>query len=682
LIYKLVELFIREDTPERSLFVVGDLKQSIYGFQGAAPHLFESLAGAFAHLMTARRHRFEKLTLEDSFRTTPAILSVVDKLFEHKPEGMGGHVYHSAYRTDKGYVVCHTLEDQELNEPKEIKEKDPQKFQWNIFTNYVKEISPDQDLAASIADDIEKILSSGWIVPSTQKPITEPDILVLLRSRGKLSHLIIQALKKRNIKVEGPDRIYLLKRLAIEDTLALIRFLCLPDDDFSLAHVLKSPFINDGHGFSEEVLFDLCSARTASLWQHMQTHLDQTVQNAVTQLKIWLSWVDYETPYSLLYSIIDPSLSAFENRLGKDSGLLFEAFLDTVLDLEADHPTLSDMLYVIENSMPTVKRDPLKPTGVRIMTIHGSKGLEAPCVLLVDRKERVDLTKENILWPTITDEATGESVSLFCVKPKASLAIDAFKELRLKALEVIHEERNRLLYVALTRARDCLWIVGSGKWIKDIQPFTDAAFMTDVMANGGGLMRSDAISDDVQTKSFPFWIDQIYKEKTSQKITETSQALPINEAAANRGILIHKTLELLSKTSKENQDTIFEMMRLQGLNPDDQNKIKTLIYDPKFSFFFGGEMPDSQSKIIFQGSEVEVISNNKIYRIDRLIETTDALWIIDYKTGLRDQNQGIRKMYIQQLQNYAQAAAFFTLGKPIKTFLLWTDSMEIEEIIF
>jgi ATP-dependent helicase/nuclease subunit A len=777
LIYKLMELFIRDDTPDRTLFVVGDIKQSIYGFQGAAPHLFASLARAFEATLQARGHAFVQATLDDSFRTTPEVLALVDRVFDENPQGMGGTVRHMAYRKDAGWTACHVLSDDDFqtdqgdvgegdatapenkttpvlvqDNGQRTQSRQEDGYAWKILDRYEVKYSSDHILAGHIADDIAGLLASKAILPTTGQPMKPADILVLLRSRGNLGRLLIQHLKQRAIPVEGPDRIDLSSRQAIEDVLAALRFLCLPSDDVSLAHVLKSPLINDGHGYDEETLFALCHGRAGSLWDQLRSN-DAHIETTAL-LKKWLAMVDFETPYTLIAAIIMPAIMAFENRLGKDVHLLFETLLDKVLALEPTYSTLSQMLYELEQSMPTVKRDPTKPTGVRIMTVHGSKGLEAPVVILVDRDDRLNLTKENILWPTVDDAQTGEVVSLFCLKPKAGIALPAFEELRESALEEMREERNRLLYVGLTRARDYLWVVGSGDWIHMIEPHASK----DVAAVIGGADRAlyQEKVENAAPQTLPEWArrsvlvppgdaaddacgataglaerdldegDWVPDEDTeAQKIqdgpkAQQSQGGPegkesqggpadkqnqdevsrapkialnialqrsvmlgspaenIPASTADRGVLIHHALECICKTHASDHARLWDSMRVKGLSEDDIRTLNHIIQHPEVAHLFAYEAKDS----LFQGSEVEFVSDGALHRMDRVIETHDAILVVDYKTGPRPKNGNIPISYGLQLQTYMQILSGACPGKVVKAYLLWTDALMLDEVAF
>ncbi len=658
-ILKLVDLFVRDDTPQRSLFVVGDVKQSIYGFQGAVPDLFESLVHTFEHVLTSRGHQFVRLTLDDSFRTVPEVLDVVDAVFTEQPMGMGAYTQHKAYRRDAGWVGLTFLSKDDLKRESTEEDETPENStDWPIIEFYEKTVSKDAILAEHVADCISCAIDECWVLPSTGRPIEAHDILILLRNRGALSGEIIRALKQRNIAVEGPDRIHLGTRQAIQDVMAVMRFLCLPQDDMVLANILKSPFVNGGQGVDEETLFELCHNREGSLWQEICRN--PTYADVATLLKNWLSRVDYEAPSFLLRAILDPAYGAFENRLGADIYLLFETFLDTVMDIESNTPTLAEVLLSLEQSMPVVKREGTSPTGVRIMTIHGSKGLEAPLVIVVDRDERLDLAKENLLWPKVDDPASGEIVELFCLKPKATMAIEAMQALRENAMDTMREERNRLLYVALTRPRDGLWVIGGGKWAELVEKCLGERDAIPVFARALGASTNDA---KAQIK-FPDWIHLKYEQaQDTKKVTEKFDQTD----AMKRGELIHNVIETLTKTPVDRWDAVMARFKNDGLSDIDVKKVYDMAHHPDFAHVFKGDRA---------WSEIELLHDGKLLRIDRLIETDDAFWIVDFKTGEQRKVQA----YKDQLAEYRAAIALMAGVKPVRTFLLWTDALTLEEL--
>jgi ATP-dependent helicase/nuclease subunit A len=676
---QLIQTFLTPDKPDRTLFVVGDIKQSIYSFQGAKPLLFTTLRPYFQEQVEQLQQSWQNVQLHTSFRTTAAILEVVDKVFNEYTSGVKFFdeiIHHIPYRQNEPGLV-------ELLPLISLKEEQEEnKTGWPLPIYQKKPVSAYAALAQQITLKIKLLLESSETLPSTKTHVQPGDILVLVRKRSELIPLLIQNLKQQGIAVSGTDRLPLKDHIAVMDLLALSHFLCLPLDDYSLACVLKSPMINDGKGLSEEELFDLCHNRKNSLWESLKNKSSESLvfQKAYEFLKTLLGKVDLKNPHELFHEIICNSESYFIARLGNEcQDVLTEFLSQTVLFLEKNPPTLQGFMYHMETMDAEIKRSSHtgKANEVRIMTIHGAKGLQAPVIILADSTDQLTLQNENFLWHE-------KDSPLFILKPSKKYESATITSLKEEAFNKLEEENRRLLYVALTRPQDRLYVAGIHKknlqstWYhllqSTIQPI---ATQTD---EGGFIYQPLAFLVKTQEKSaaqnnleIPNWIlEKPVFQNFSQKTTQT-----ISTKAMQRGIIIHKLFELLPNFKGDDLlSTVQKWIKKQGfeslLYPDDLEKVLSIITHTEYREFFG---PNSLA-------EVAVANGEFMGRIDRLWVGSDTVVILDYKTSINPvlTISEVSQNHIQQLDEYGKAIQVIYKNHKIRTFLLWTEGPHLMEI--
>ncbi len=441
----------------RTVFAVGDEKQSIFSFQGADPEIFEDTRGHFSKAVKAAGQPFGDVILNLSFRSTEAVLSYVDKVFA-EPEMREGvakdTVVHRVKRTgDAGLVEVWPTE--EANELPEIQP-------WTPPTRQHASDEPTVRLANRIADRIQ-----GWIghemLDSKGRPIEPGDIMVLVRRRNEFVDALVNALKRRGVPVSGSDRMILTDQLAVMDLIALGRFMLLPEDDLTLAVVLKCPLI----GLSENDLFALAHPRDGTLWQELSLRRMErpAFEAAHDYLSGLLATADFVPPFEFFSHV----LGALEGRhrlvarLGHEVNDPIDEFLGLAFAYERLHPpSLEGFLHWVEAGDGDIKRDLEQGRNeVRVMTVHGAKGLEAPIVFLPDtcqvprERSRLLALPEN---GSADDDPVYAPLFVWPVRSanEAGIAADARREARAAA----EREYRRLLYVALTRAEDRLYVTG------------------------------------------------------------------------------------------------------------------------------------------------------------------------------------------------------------------------------
>lgn len=460
----------------RSFFAVGDKKQSIYSFQGAAPDQFEQEKKYYQNRALKAKLEFNSVPLQASFRSLPEILSLVDQVFNQ--ENVEG-VYEQDQATQH-FSLLH-----ELPQYKGNSQFTPAHIEfWPLIQSDVIEqdpLSPDYHenyqqnaktiLAQNIADRIE-----NWLKYKAQKPlggaINPGDILILVQSRDAFVTQLIRALKRKNIPVAGADRLNIAAHIVTKDLMALMQVMLLSDDDLTLASLLKSPLFR----FDDEDLLTLCSNREGTLWHSLYVHAknDEKYKSAFERLSRWQSRLDYISPYAFFAQILgeEGGRREFVKSLGIEAHDVIDRFLDLALNFEINHiPTLHHFLDYMHAGTPALKRELEHADEVRIMTVHGAKGLEAPIVFLADADQQPNSRKLTSLYNLDKVNAQMDSIEFTDSKkhpPKGffwevnkGLEIPLRENLKSYVQNAQIAEKNRLLYVALTRASQGIFICGT-----------------------------------------------------------------------------------------------------------------------------------------------------------------------------------------------------------------------------
>ncbi|WP_375611360.1 MULTISPECIES: double-strand break repair helicase AddA [unclassified Bartonella] len=442
----------------RTLFAVGDEKQSIYSFQGAAPENFAANGRIIQKKVQQTNQQFEKIQLHYSFRSTADVLKSVDLVFE-TPENYKGlsaentKTVHEAIRVHSpGEVIIWDAISKETSEfPQD----------WHATVNHLD--TPEVRLAEKIAETIADWLQKGEMLPAKGRLIRASDIMILVRKRDQFVSALSRALKHRNIPVAGADRLQLTKHISIRDLMALARFVLQPQDDLSLACVLKSPLF----ALSEEELYQLAVHRTGSLWQSLCAHTSSqvSVKDAFEKLNHYRALVD-KIPVFEFYSHIlnnDKGRQKILSRLGSEANDVLDAFMDYTLTIQKTGlPGLQAFLETLSVSEPEIKREfDQNHEEIRIMTVHAAKGLEAAVVFLVDPGSAIWHPQHSPhLLEVPLNNAYLSDQQAFIWRPNAEFDTMPSKQAILRLKERAEEEYRRLLYVGMTRAEDRLFVCG------------------------------------------------------------------------------------------------------------------------------------------------------------------------------------------------------------------------------
>ncbi|SDW12900.1 double-strand break repair helicase AddA [Roseicitreum antarcticum] len=449
--WRVIELLTQEFTvgdsarsDDRTIFVVGDKKQSIYSFQGADLGMFETMRTDFAARLDAVGVGLNRTELLHSFRSSDAVLRVVDHCFaDHRGTGLGGDVKHIAFQ--------HALPGRVDIWPVVGKTADPEDGAWFNPVDLVGDEHHTSQLARRIAEHIRRLIDTGTCVPQKDGPraVHEGDFLILLRRRSQLFHEIIRACKVEGLEIAGADVLRLGGEMAVRDLTALLSFLATPEDDLSLAAALRSPLF----GWSEDDLFRLAHGRKGFLWEALRDCGQTATREILSDL---LNQTDFLRPYDLIERMLTrhDGRRLLLARLGAEAEDGIDAFLTQALEFERGNvPSLTGFLTWLETEEVKVKRQAdTAGRRIRVMTVHGAKGLEAPIVILPDTAKQRDrgsddlvLMEDTMCWTM----RSGENPA------PLEAAIAAAKAIR-------DAEDARLLYVAMTRAETWLIVAASG----------------------------------------------------------------------------------------------------------------------------------------------------------------------------------------------------------------------------
>jgi ATP-dependent helicase/nuclease subunit A len=729
----------------RSLFVVGDDKQSIFSFHGADPAAFARMRDHFAAKVVQAQQTWRAIDLTTSFRSVAAILRVVDATFADDRAYLGiakdnkAPLRHTPHRRG----MAGRVEIWPIAKP--IKPLDPQP--WSLPLQQEQPDVPMARLAQALARRIADALRDKTLLPARHRPLRAGDIMILVRRRNRFVSMLVRALKDLGTPVAGADRMALAEQLAVMDLLALGRFLLLPEDDLSLAIILRSPLV----GLDEEGLFDLAHARPASLWGRLQERGDAGdnpfLRGIVAWLRGLLAQADYAPPYEIFSRALAAPCPADKRsgrramlaRLGSEAADPLQEFLTACLTYEAPGvaPSLQGLIAWMENARFEIKREMEASGGegeVRIMTVHGSKGLQAPLVILPDTMALSMGHENGLLWPDDDDEEEGAGAPLYA--PRKSMRSEQVENRLARHRQRAEEEYRRLLYVALTRAEDWLILCGYASQRTAVQAegddgswyaLTRAAFKKlaeegwvranpfaaadDVLWQGETLILEEPQTapprpDAVATLSAPEAVLSDGAElpqwamcapppepspprplmPSQPSWPEPSASSPLSEnsqARFKRGLLMHKLLQWLPEIPPERRRAALDAWQADpghGLGASEAASLAddalSVINAPSCAGLFG---PGSQAETPIVGM---VGADAIAGRIDRLWVSDDRIVIADYKTGRTPPRSSdeIPRAYIAQMATYRAALQALYPGRPVQCLLIWTQGPTVFKI--
>lgn len=672
----------------RTIFAVGDEKQSIFSFQGADPRQFDLNRQYFAALAKAAGAPFIDQPLITSRRSAPEVLSFVDTVFaaEAARAGLtfsGAATQHKAHRaTARGGIEFWPALKPQAND-----DVDP----W-APVDAVQTDSPVAQLARQVAERIARWLNNGARLPDRDAPIRPQDIMILLPRREPFGGEVIRQLKLRGVPVAGADRVRLTEQIAAMDLMALGRFVLLPEDDLTCATLLRSPLC----GLSEEELYALAYQRTGSLWRTLSARREETAIIAAAHdfLAAMLERADYAPPFEF-YAHALVALGGREKllaRLGSESADVIEEFLSLTLAYERGHsPSLEGFLDWIAHGGTEIKRDMERGRDeVRVMTVHGAKGLEADIVILPDtttlpdppsRKGHLLYDGDGIFFPVSDADAP-----------------QVVKDAKARAQEETLREHRRLLYVALTRARDRLYVCGfeNRKGVKDGSWYslTEAAAreLGVTVRHGDGEITTygtvaeehgDLAQAPAPDTSLPAWArTPAPHEPLPPRPIRPSDAMENPPAASPRatqyarGLVVHALLARLPEVPPADRARIaLAFAAARGITDAQALVDETLavLNDAEFATAFG---PTSQAEAALVADLPELGPGMRVNgRIDRLAIVENTVWILDFKTNrpAARSEADVPQLYVAQMALYRAAARRLFPGKRIVCGLVFTE---------
>ena len=709
----------------RTMFAVGDEKQSIFSFQGADPHQFDVRRRAFQKKFEAAKLKFERIPFTTSFRSGSAILQSVDYVFRDET------IFRSIH-AESAYPVHNSLADAgpgqidlwELAQPDDRKEIEG----WRAPFDGVSVTSPEVKLSKRIQAEIKQLIANRTMTgrKNDRRPLTYGDVLILVRRRGNLFDAVIQALKHANIPVAGADRLKLTEHIAIIDLMNLGDALLLPQDNLALAVALKSPLF----GLSEDDLFTLAWNRKGTpLREALTSHAaaNGKFRHALDRLEQCERRFRNETPFAFYAWLLggDGGRARILRRLGHEANDALDEFLELALAYERKAPaSLQGFLAWLRAADTEVKRDmEISRNEVRVMTVHGAKGLEAAVVFLVDTTTSPQDT-QRLRLIRLPDGKGGEVMAW-----AGKMADDptGVANARTAMLDEIEDEYRRLLYVAMTRTADRLIVGGCMPGNrKNIRPDCWYDLIARGLAisglqveefqtpSGGGVKRYTRPEDAApsaaaavtapanQPIALPEWLrtpavpEQIIDGRLRPsdpgaddgKTFRSSEPMEMRARALQRGVLVHRLLQSLPDIAVERRHDLalqYLARNAEGWSDAEREtlaeEVLALIADIRFAPVFA---PGSRAEVSIAGRLERPGQPSALVsgQIDRLVVTPSEVLIVDYKTNHAPPQTPAEapQGYIRQLGLYRAVLQKLYPQQPIRAALLWTETPDLMEI--
>ena len=687
------------DSIKRTIFAVGDEKQSIFSFQGAAPLAFDQMRRRLARQFDTPEQGWRYLRFHHSFRSGVNVLSAVDQVFATR-------AVYTSITTDEAGIPPHVslpdaapglVELWSLIAPAERKEIEG----WDAPFDTESERSPRVRLATRIAAHVKR-----W----TARGLKAGEVLVLVRQRGPLFEAIIRALKNAGVPVAGADRLVLTEHIAVMDLMVLADCLLLPDDDLALASVLKSPLF----GLSEEQLFALAWDRKGSLRAALRLKAanDAALAAADRAIDELARAARRYTPFGFFAHVLGTrqGRKQFLARLGPEANDALDEFLNLALDYEArEIASLQGFLAWLRAARREVRRDmEMARDEVRVMTVHGAKGLEANTVILADTTtdssgahppRLLKLSNDAVVWATRMQD---DSEAMAAARQAANYAV--------------RDEYRRLLYVAMTRAAERLVVCGTqgihkipdGCWYQLVNDALAPYCVSEAADDSDGEVlryRKAAAEPEPPPKPvappapalvLPDWLSRdvasnVPRWRTiapSSSADDTRPLAPLGSSdALLRGALVHRLMQALPDVPAERRRKAAAdfLSRAGGKFPSEEcdklaEQVMLILDHPHFSELY---RPGSRAEVpivgkLMLGGQPVIVSG----QVDRLVVTQASVLIADFKSDRAPPRriEDAPQDYVKQLALYRAVLKILYPDRPVRAVLIWTEVPEVMEL--
>ncbi|MBB4641635.1 double-strand break repair helicase AddA [Rhizorhapis suberifaciens] len=691
----------------RTIFTVGDFKQAIFGFQGTSPDAFRAAELFFSRQCEEAEQNFHKLSLVQSFRSTPPVLDLVDAVVEELgSEWLGLDESAEAHQSavpHPGEVILWNPVSADLMADQENEDEGEEEWLSNSSREH----------AARIASQISEWLSHGLMLESKGRTLQAGDVMILVRKRSDLARLIVARLYEEGVPVAGIDRLRLNAPLAVRDLLAALRFALQPEDDLNLANLLVSPLI----GWTQEQLFERARReKGVRLWSHLRRTMGGS--DNLEPLYGLLGQADFTTPYRYLENILSGPMDGRRKllgRLGAEARDPIDELLNASLSFEAEaHPSLQTFVDWFDRGDVEIVRDAsASDDAVRVLTVHGAKGLQAPMVILADATVDPKAMGNMRGFDWLIEDS---QVKIPVLSPRRTEKMGLIEEAAKKAERAELEEHWRLLYVALTRAEEKLVVGGAlGPKAKGLPPelswyalVARAMERLGVIADESPRWGHERVYQGVQSFAprkvqavqdlapetdlpLPVWLGQPApaEARPPRPLAPSAQeedSIPdpppsaLMRAAAERGKWLHSLYERLPAVVASERRAAADswLLRVQGVKEEGIrseiiDRALAIIENPDFAALFSPDaLAEAPIAAVVGG---EVVAGT----VDRLSVTEECVRVVDFKTGrfVPVGAADVPRPHLRQMAAYAAALEVIFPGRRIEAALLYTSGPKI-----